>query len=179
MSVGLDALYSFLPPPASLIAIALLVVVALALIFMGKKVAKALVFIAGGVAVALITASFVNPYLGGLLTLVAAIAGFALGGLIAIFILKLGIGVALGILGYNIASWLGSYMVVGIVVGIILFVIGVLLSDKILAVTTVLLGSLLLIQSLNTLGVPLLITLTFAALLAALGLYTQLRERKP
>ncbi|MEM0482198.1 MAG: hypothetical protein QXM16_04845 [Nitrososphaerota archaeon] len=179
MSAGLDALYSFLPPSASLIPIAVLVVVALALIFIGRKVAKALVFIAGGVAVALITAAFLYPYLGGLLTLVAAIVGFALGGLIAIFILKLGIGVALGILGYNIASGLGSNTVIGIVVGIILFVIGVLLSDKILAVTTVLLGSLLLIQSLNTLGVPLLITLTFTALLAALGLYTQLRGRKP
>ncbi len=178
MHPGLDLLFSSLPQPTAFIAFALLVVVSLALIFIGRKMAKTLVFVAGGLVVALITAALLYPYLGGPLTLIAAILGFVLGGLLAIFMLRLGIGVALGILGYTLGLSLGAPMALGIVVGMILFIIGLLLSDQILAFTTVLLGSLILIQTFNILGIPLLITTTLTAVIAALGLYTQLRRGK-
>lgn len=167
-------LSTFLPSSVSLLPVAVLFVVALVLIFVGKKVAKALVFIAGGLAAAFLALALLTPYLTGL-SIVAAIACFVLGGLLAIFALRLGIGLALGILGFSLASGLAGFAI-AVVVGIVLLIIGVVLAEKILALATVLLGSLLLIQALTTLGLPLITAFAITAALAALGTYIQTRK---
>jgi hypothetical protein len=172
----IEALTSLLPESGALISIVILAIIALALIFVGKKIAKVLTFIIAGLAVAFLVLIYLDPYLGGLLTIAAAAVGFIVGGLIGLFLLKLGIGIALGILAYYLALGLGADFIPSILIGLVLFAIGVILSDKILAVMTVILGGLLLVQVMAGIGLPLLAALAVSLVVSAVGLYVQLRK---
>ncbi|MDW8084057.1 MAG: hypothetical protein RMI49_02510 [Candidatus Caldarchaeum sp.] len=172
-----DGLFSILPSSFTGFPVLILVVVGLALVFFGRKLAKALAFIVTGTAAALLAANFLPQYLGGPITLVAAIVSFIVGGLIGLFVLRIGIGIAFGVLGYFFTTSFGAELLVAVVVGVILFIVGYVLSDRILAAATALLGGLVLILALTALGFPSIVSLAVAAILAAAGLHVQMRQK--
>ncbi|GBC68775.1 hypothetical protein HRbin01_00460 [archaeon HR01] len=163
-------------PALNLTTSLVMVAVALALIFIGRKIAKVLAFIAGGIVLALLVLTYLDQYLGGVLTIAGAVVGFLVGGVLAIVLLRLGIGIAMGIISYYIAVWAGAELIVGILVGLVFFAVGFLLADKILSVITAVLGALIAVQALIFLGLPFIVSLSIAVILAVLGMYVQLRK---
>ncbi|MCS7133239.1 MAG: hypothetical protein NZ921_00360 [Candidatus Caldarchaeum sp.] len=176
-NASMDGLLSLFPTSFGPMAFVLLVVVALALIFFGRKLAKFLAFLAAGAATALLAATYLPQYVGQPLTPVVALVGFVVGGLIGLFVLRLGMGLAFGILGYNFAVGLGSDFIIGVVAGLALFIVGVFLSDKIISGITALLGGLLLVQLVTALGAPLLLSIPLAAVLVVAGFFVQTRQK--
>lgn len=152
-------------------------VFAVLLLFAGRKIAKAAVFLAAGAVTAVFAADFLSPYFADVLVLLAALAGFVVGGLIGLFFLKVGVGLAVGLLGFSVASFFGVEMWLAAVAGLAFFIVGVILADKVLALATVFLGGLLLFQSMTAMGLPLLLTAPAILVLAVAGIYVQTRKR--
>ncbi len=156
---------------------AILLGVSLSLIFFGRKVIRAMIFLLGGLAGAYIAATIGAQYLGTTGILLAGLAGFVIGGLFGLLLLPLGIGLALGVFGYALLETLVSNMLVAIAAGATLFVLGIVLSGEILEVTSVLLGSLMFFNIVTYLGLSLPIAFLSVTALALAGLWVQHSSR--
>jgi len=152
-------------------------ILAFLLIFAGKTVVKAVIFIvtgfiASGFAVMLTQLYGINLPL----TVILVLAMFIIGGLVGLFLLPLGIGLSLGVIGYSIASTLQSSFIIALLIGMIMFVLGVTLAEKIIIALSAVLGAFILITAAIELGIPLPISILGAIILAAIGIVIQIRE---
>ena len=151
----------------------LLLFVSLALIFAGRQLAKALAFIVTGVVVASIGATIGGGFLGIFGAILGATAGFLVGGLIGVMLLELGIGIALGYVGYSVShAYLGGQLL-PLLIGVILFVVGIALANKILEVATVVLGGVLLFDVMIAIGSSYGMALIVSIAVSLLGLWVQ------
>ena len=169
----------FLQGTGGLLYSVILLLVALALMFAGRSIIKALAFIIVGIAGAAVGASaaaVVLGWLGPLGILVGIIVGFVVGGLIGLLLVHVGIGLALGYFGYEIARDLTHILALEILVGIILFVIGVIIANKILELATAFLGGVILYGVLTSMGLPDVISFVIALVVAVAGYLVQ-RQR--
>ncbi len=150
-----------------------LLVVSLLLIFFGGRVIKAVAFILGG---------FIGAYLGGTLgafflsslgAILGEIAGFLVGGLLSLAFLSLAIGLGLGYSGYAITQLIFGATIPSLIVGVVLFVLGVILSGRILTLVSVFIGSFLLLNALAFAGLQLPLAIVVVSALAILGLWIQ------
>jgi hypothetical protein len=165
--------------PAAVLLLALLGV-SLLLIFAGKTLAKVVAFLAVGIIGAAFGGSFAVQYLAPQWQIVGLLLGFVLGGLIGVVLLPLGVGLAVGYAGYVIALDLALGPTVAIIAGVASFVVGALLSSKVLSVATALIGGLLLFDVLTRYGFGASLATLVAALLTILGLWVQLApDRRP
>lgn len=165
--------------PAPLLLLGLLGV-SLLLIFAGNTLAKVVAFLAVGVVGAAFGGSLAVQYLAPHWQIVGALLGFVVGGLLGVVLLPLGVGLAVGYLGYLVALDFALGPTAAIIAGVAFFVVGALLADKILGVATAAIGGLLLFDVLTRYGFgPSLATLV-AALLTIVGLWVQLAPgRRP
>lgn len=168
-----------LPPvqayvPATVLLLALLGI-SLVLIFAGRALAKVVAFLAVGVIGAAFGGQLAAQYLAPQWATLGLLLGFVLGGIIGLVLLPLGVGLALGYAAYVVALSFAPSWIVAFIAGVAFFVVGALLSDKILGVATALIGGLLLFDVLTRyagLGSP--VATLVAALLTVVGLWVQL-----
>ena len=165
------------PPAVLLLA---LLGVSLVLIFAGRALAKVVAFLAVGIVGAALGGAVAAQNLPTYWELIGVLLGYVMGGLLGVAVLPLGVGLAVGYAAYVIALDLALGPTAALVAGVAFFVVGALLSGKILGVTTAVIGGLLLFDVLTRSGFgPTLATLV-AALLTVAGLWVQLAPgRRP
>jgi hypothetical protein len=158
----------------------IVLVISLLLIFAGRSVIKAVAFLVGGLAGAAIASQVAGHTFGALGTLLGGLLGFVIGGFIAMLLLVAGIGLAIGYAGYYLASnYFGSELL-AIIVGAVLFIIGVFLAGRILSLVSAVIGGLLLFDLLTVAGLGSTLALVIAALATVLGIWVQNKtEKKP
>jgi hypothetical protein len=164
---------SFLPGPGGVLYALILLVVALALIFAGRWIIKALAFLAVGLAGAAFGAVVGSVILGLLGTIIGGVLGFVVGGLIGLLLVHIGIGLALGYFGYLITSDLTHIFLVAVIVGVLLFVVGVIVTSRLLELATAILGGVILYGVLTFFGIASLFAVPIALVVSIIGFYVQ------
>jgi len=150
-----------------------LLAVSLLLIFFGRRVLKVVAFVLGGFAGAYFGGIIGEFFLGTLGTVLGEVTGFLAGGVLSLAFLALGIGLALGYGGYAITQALVGATLLSLIVGGLLFVLGVILSGRILSLVSVVIGSFLLLNVLIFVGFSLLLAAPFVLILAIVGFWIQ------
>ncbi len=156
----------------------ILALVALALMFSGRSIIKGLAFLVVGLAGAAFGVAVAGGFLGVVGAVVGAVVGFLVGGAIGLLLVDVGIGLALGYFGYLLTRDLTNVFVLAVVVGVILFVVGVAISSKLLDLVTAVLGGVIFDGVLVFFGVPPLYAAVVSVVLAAVGFSVQFRERR-
>jgi len=154
----------------------LLIVLGLALTFLGKKLVKAIAFIVGGLIGALLALMISPLFLSPPFTYLAALIGFVVLGLISYFLLPLGGGVIAGLATFLLLRGVVGFLMAALIALIVLIIV-VILFNKILAVGTAFAGSLVTLAGLGQLGLifPSIIQLIILILLTALGSIVQFK----
>ena len=113
-----------------------LALVALALMFAGRRIIKGLAFLVVGLAVAAFGVATGGVLLGVIGAVIGGVAGFLVGGLIGLLLVDFGMGLALGYFAYLATRYLTHSLILAVVVGIVLFFVGVAISSKLLELVT-------------------------------------------
>lgn len=156
----------------------ILTLVALGLMFAGRSIIKGLAFLVVGLAGAAFGAALGGHFLGVVGTVLGGILGFLVGGVIGVWLVELGIGLALGYFAYLAARYLTHSLLLAVGVGIVLFFVGLAISSRLLELATAILGGIVLCGVLIFFGVPPLESEVLSFVLAALGLYVQWSGRR-
>jgi hypothetical protein len=164
-------------PGGDVFAIVLLVV-SLALIFYGRHIIKALAFVVTGLAGAAFGLVGGAIVLGPLGALVGGAIGFIIGGLIGLFLVHVGMGLALGYFGYLITRDLTHIFLLAALVGVVLFFAGIAISAKLLELVTAILGGVILYGVLAFFGVPPPYSALVSLVLAIAGFLVQQRVKR-
>jgi hypothetical protein len=165
------------PPLGGTVIVIAMLVLGIALLFAGKSLVKAIVFIVAGLFGALIGAS-IGAALGPLGIVLGAIGGFIVAGLLGYFLLHVGIGLGLGFLAFATTRSYTGGLIIPLVIAVVFFVIGVILTDQILELATALLGGFLIYEVAILFNVPDLIAVLGAGVLVVLGFWVQ-HKRQP
>ena len=154
----------------------LLIVLGLALTFLGKKLVKAIAFIVGGLIGALLALMLAPLFVSPPLTYLAALIGFIVLGLIFYLLLPFGGGVIAGLAAFFLLKGLVGFLMAALIALIVLIVV-IILFDKILAVGSAFAGSIVVLAGLSQLGLAFLpaIQLIILLLLTVLGSIVQLK----
>lgn len=165
------------PPPLLLLG---LLGASLVLIFAGRALAKVVAFLAVGLVGAAFGGAIAVQYLPPAWSVLGVLLGFLVGGLLGVALLVLGIGLVVGYAGYLLALDLGLGPTMALVLAVAAFVIGLVLSERILSVATAFAGGLLLFNVLTLYGFGLTSATLVSAALALMGLWVQLAsDNKP
>jgi hypothetical protein len=154
-------------------AVLLLVALSVTLAFAGRQLIKALAFIITGIIVGVVGASIGMSYLGTFGAILGGAAGFLIGGFLGILFVFVGIGIALGYLGYSATNVLVGSELLAIVAGAVLFIVGVVLANELLSIATAILGGVLLFDVMTYLGMGFVIPAISAIMVAVLGAWVQ------
>lgn len=159
----------------------LMLVVSLLLIFAGRIVVKALAFLVVGLIGASIGGMLGAQYLtslGSAGSILGVLIGFVAGGLIGLLLVRAGIGLAVGYAAYLLTLDIVSDATVAVVIGIIFFLIGVVLYNKILSLVTAVAGGFLLYDALRLYGLAPTVSTVLAAVVTLAGIWVQYRPRR-
>jgi len=148
-------------------------VVALALIFAGRYIIRVVAFFGVGIAFASAGAAFGAVILGIVGFVIGGIFGFFLGGILSFFLLPLAVGVASGLVAYELLQAIVHLYPVSILGGLIFFFVAFFLSMKFLALATAVFGSLILLDVLEFFHFPPLVGLIIAFLMGVIGFWIQ------
>ena len=153
-----------------------MIVLGLALTFLGKKLVKAIAFIVGGLIGALLALMLAPLFVSPPLTYLAALIGFIVLGLIFYLLLPFGGGVIAGLAAFFLLKGLVGFLMAALI-GLIVLIVVIILFDKILAVGSAFAGSIVVLAGLSQLGLALLpaIQLIILLLLTVLGSIVQLK----
>ncbi len=153
-----------------------MIVLGLALTFLGKKLVKAIAFIVGGLIGALLALMLAPLFVSPPLTYLAALIGFIVLGLIFYLLLPFGGGVIAGLAAFFLLKGLVGFLMAALIALIVLIVV-IILFDKILAVGSAFAGSIVVLAGLSQLGLAFLpaIQLIILLLLTVLGSIVQLK----
>jgi hypothetical protein len=158
----------------------MLLVISLLLIFFGRAVVKVLAFLVVGLIGASLGGMLAAQYLtslGSLGSLLGLLIGFVVGGLIGLLLVRVGIGLAVGYAAYLLTRDVVSITTAALVVGVIFFLAGVALYNKILTLVTAVAGGFLLYDALRIYFDP-IIAAVLAALVTLAGLWLSFRRRR-
>jgi len=122
----------------------ILTLVALGLMFAGSRIIKGLGFLVVGFAGAAFGIAIGGTVLGLIGSIFGAFFGFLIGGVIGLFLVSIGMGLALGYFAYLATNYLTHSVAFALIVGIALFLVGLAISRKLLAVVTAALGGIIL-----------------------------------
>ncbi len=153
-----------------------MLVVSLALIFAGRKVVKVFAFLMVGLIGASIGGVLAAQYLAGagsLGALLGVLIGFVLGGLIGVALVAVGIGLAIGYAAYLLAQGFVSSTTIPLIVGLVFFIVGVALYNRILGIITALAGGLLFFDVLTLYGLSPTLSIVLAAVVTLAGIWVQ------
>lgn len=150
----------------------------LALMFYGRSIIKGLAFLAVGFAGAAFGLAVGGILLGVVGAIIGGVLGFLVGGAVGLLLVNVGMGLALGYFGYLATRDLTNVFVLAVVVGIVLFFVGVAISSKLLDLVTAVLGGVILDGVLVFFGVAPSYAAVISLVLAAAGFYVQFRNRR-
>ena len=156
----------------------ILALVALGLMFSGRSIIKGIAFLAVGLAGAAFGLAVGGGFLGVIGAVIGGVLGFLVGGAIGLLLVDVGMGLALGYFGYLATRDLTNVFVLAVVVGIVLFFVGVAISSKLLDLVTAILGGVILDGVLVFFGVSPPLAAVISVVLAAVGFFVQLRNRR-
>ena len=159
----------------SLVTGAITLFVGLGLALLGRKIIKILVFVGGGIAGANIAYALLGSQAQSV-RLLAALIGFLVLGFLSLAILKFIFAAMLGVAGYFIAAALGTGVVMGILVGIIIFVLGLFLFKYYVSIATAFGGGILVFAGLQAIEFPEAIAFVIALVVGIAGTYYQFKQ---
>jgi hypothetical protein len=165
-------LLPYLPPSFDFFAFVSLLVISLLLIFVGSRLAEGLAFVVVGLVAASIGFALGVPF-GTPSSLVGFVAGFLLGGAAAVLLLPVGMGLALGFMGYQVAASLTGIELVPVMVAIVCFTYGLFLTDLLLPVVSSAAGGLMLYDAAISLGMPTPEMVLVVATMSMIGVVVQ------
>lgn len=178
-SYSIPAIPNSILPPALLALV--MAVVALLLIFEGKRVVKVLAFIIVGLIGLSIGGALGGQYLsslGSTGTILGALIGFFAGGLIGLLLVAFGIALVVGYGAYLLTLDIVSNHIAAIVVGFVFFVIGLVLYNKILTFVTAVAGAFLLYDALILFGLGPILSPIIATVVFAVGIWRDFSRRR-
>jgi hypothetical protein len=152
--------------------------VALGLMFAGRSIIKGLAFLAVGLAGAAFGLAVGGSFLGVIGAVIGGVLGFLVGGVVGLFLVEVGMGLALGYFGYLVTRDLTNVFVLAVAVGIVLFFVGLAISSKLLELVTAILGGVMLDAVLVYFGVSPSYAAVVSIVLAAAGFYVQFRNHR-
>lgn len=150
-----------------------LLVLALASMFAGRSIIKALAFLVVGFAGAAFGAVVGGLTLGLLGTILGAVLGFVVGGLIGLLLVHVGIGLALGYFGYLITRDLTHIFLLAVIVGVVLFTVGIVVTSRLMELGTAILGGVIFYGVLTFFGIAPFFAVIIALIVAIAGFYVQ------
>lgn len=134
---------------------------------------RVIAFLGVGFAFGSAGAIFGASVLGIVGFVIGGFIGFIVGGVLSIFLLPLAIGVATGLVAYDLMQILFHAYVASVVVGVVFFVVGLVLSMKLLSLASVIFGALLLFDALLYFRFPALFAILIAILMGVIGFWAQ------
>jgi len=146
------------------------------LAFAGRKLIKLLMFLAGGLLGGAMAYSLASNIFSEDLSLIIGLIGFVGVGLLCVAFIPIIFGISLGFVAYYIADIFVMNVLIGVIAGVVGFVIGIFLYNHVLSVVTGVVGGALILQGLVTLGIPTYISLVVAFLMMVAGTIFQLRQ---
>ncbi len=154
----------------------ILIVLGLAVAFLGRKLVKVVFFLIGGVIGALLALIIAPMFLAPPYTYLLAIVGFVIAGLIFYLLLPFGAGLLAGVATFLLLRGLVD-LILAVILALIALIVVVILFNKILSVATAFLGSLIFVVGLGQVGVvlPEFLQLILIALITVLGSIVQLK----
>jgi hypothetical protein len=155
-----------------------LVAISLALIFAGGTLVKVVAFLVVGFVGADFGGALAAQYLPTGWGLVGLVLGFAVGGLLGVALISVGIGLVVAYGAYLFALSFGLPAIDSLVVGVVFFVVGLALAEKLLTLGTAIAGGLLLFDVLTQYGVGVPLSTVIAAALTLMGVWIQLTPQK-
>jgi len=153
----------------------ILALLGLVLVFAGKGVIKFIAFLVGGIVGGLAVSVIMAPYLGGA-TILAGIIGFILIGALTQLLLPVGAGLVAAALTYLFLKPLLGVIFV-LIFAIVMFFVVLMLFNKILAVGTAFLGSLIFLAGIQRfVSLDTYLSLLIIVALTAIGCIVQLKS---
>ena len=153
----------------------ILALLGLVLVFAGKGVIKFIAFLVGGIIGGLAVSVIMAPYLGGA-TILAGIIGFILIGALTQLLLPVGAGLVAAALTYLFLKPLLGVIFV-LIFAIVMFFVVLMLFNKILAVGTAFLGSLIFLAGIQRfVSLDTYLSLLIIVALTAIGCIVQLKS---
>ena len=166
-------LVALLPRLVSLPTALLFLVVSLGLIFAGRYVVRVIAFFGVALIFAAAAAAIGALILGILGFVAGGIFGFIVGGIASFVLLPLAIGFATGIVAYNLTQNLAHVFAFSVVIGTIIFFLGIYLSMKFLSLATATFGALILFNVLLYFRVTGLLSAGISLVLGGAGFWLQ------
>ena len=154
----------------------ILIVLGLAVAFLGRKLVKVVFFLIGGVIGALLALIIAPMFLAPPYTYLLAVVGFVIVGLIFYLLLPFGAGLLAGVATFLLLRGFVD-LILAVILALIALIVVVILFNKILSVATAFLGSLIFVVGLSQVGVvlPEFLQLILIALITVLGSIVQLK----
>ena len=153
----------------------ILALLGLILVFAGRGVIKFIAFLIGGIIGGLAASIIMAPYLGGA-TILAGVIGFILVGVLTQLLLPVGAGLVAAALTYLFLKPLLN-MIFALILAVIMFFVVLMLFNKIIAVGTSFLGSLIFLAGIREfVSLDIYISLLIIAVLTAIGCIIQLKS---
>jgi len=163
-------------PLTSLLMGLILALLGLVLVFAGRGVIKFIAFLVGGIIGGLAASTILAPYLGGA-TILAGVIGFILVGALTQLLLPVGAGLVAAALTYLFLKPLLN-VIFALIIAVIIFFAVLMLFNKIVAVGTAFLGSLIFLAGIKRfISMDIYLSLLIIAILTAIGCIVQLRSR--
>lgn len=156
----------------------ILALIALGLMFSGRSIIRGLAFLVVGLAGAAFGAAVGGTFLGVIGALIGLVVGFLVGGAIGLLLVNVGLGLALGYYGYLAVRHIANSLALGIVAGVILFIVGVAVANKLLELVTAVLGGVIFYVVLVFFGLGSLPAALVSIVLTAAGFYAQMTKKR-
>jgi len=147
------ALLPYLPSTFDFVAFVSLLAISILLMVVGSRLTEGLAFVVVGLVAGSIGYGLAAP-LGTGASMLGFVAGFLSGGVVSVFLLPLGMAIALGFMGFQVAATFTGFLPVPLMAGIVCFAYGLLLTDLLLPAISSASGGMILYASAVSLGMP-------------------------
>lgn len=166
-------LIPYLPQTFNVPGFVALLTISLLLIFAGSKLISELTFLLVGLIGGLVGVSIGYAYFGTAGGFFGFAVGFLLGGFASVVLLPVGVGIAIGYVGFAVAKTLIPDAFVAPLVGLVAFAYGLLLTDLLMPAITGALGGAFLYDLTLSFGMPPAVMLLVVATVTIVGVLIQ------
>jgi hypothetical protein len=154
----------------------MLIILGLVVAFFGRKLAKIVFFLVGGIIGALLALLISPMFISPPYSYIAAVVGFVIVGLIFLLLMRFGAGIVAGLAAFMLLRGIVDVLL-AIIIALIVLIIVIVLFDKVLSIITAFVGSLIFMTGLQQAGasLPVFLQIIIIAVITILGSIVQLR----
>jgi len=154
----------------------MLIILGLVVAFFGRKLAKIVFFLVGGIIGALLALLISPMFISPPYSYIAAVVGFVIVGLIFFLLMRFGAGIVAGLAAFMLLRGIVDVLL-AIIIALIVLIIVIVLFDKVLSIITAFVGSLIFMTGLQQAGasLPVFLQIIIIAVITILGSIVQLR----